>query len=1099
MSGVIRWFLGNRVAPNLLMVALLLAGALAMVSITVRQFPEIATGTVQVIVALPGGTPQEIARSIVEPIENGVEGLEGVRRVRSTASLGLATVTVDTERGADVAEVLDDVETEVERITVFPERAEDPRTIELEPDELAAQVAISGDADADALKTLAERARSGLLDLPGVSRVEVSGAAADRIDVELRRDALEALGLGLTEVAALIGDESLDLSGGRIETDEERILLRAVGEETRAGGYREKPLLVGADGQTVRLGDVATVREVREDGARVARLGDARAVLVSVYRVGDEQVLDLVDAVKAHVDDELAPSMPPGVEAALWRDEAESLRGRIRLLTENALLGVALIVGILLLFLDLRVAAWVAFGVVVAFVGTFAAMQPLGVTINQLSLFGFILALGMIVDDAIVVGESTYAEQRRTEDPREATERAVMRVWKPTVFSSLTTIAAFLPLVFLPGSSGAFIGDIAIVVILVLVVSLVESLLILPHHLSRIVPREPRKWSPRRFTEPLREKVGGAFERFSDGRLRRAVGFAADRPGLVVSVALAVSIASFGLLSAGVVRFVFFPEIEGNYAIAELELADGATAEATARRAEGVARAAREAARAVASGGEGDGGDGGSGDAAGGGDGSILRETLVTVGFSASGQGAAAANVATVEARLVDAEGREASTEAFANAWREAAGEVPGAKKLTFSASAIGVGDPIVLQVASANEASAHAAVGRIVESLAERDGVFDLRDDRFSTAREIRVRARPEAAAYGLDQATIARAVRAAFYGARVTEIQRDREEVEVRVRLAPGDRDSIEDLERYRVPVPGAAGSAAGPAAVPLRTVAELEFAPAPSEVVRVDGRTVTTVTADVDTALTSGGAETGRILSELVPELTRDYPDLVVTVGGEQEEQRRFGPALLTNFVLALFAIYAILALAFGSYGRPLIVLAIIPFGFVGALLGHAALGLNLTLLSMFGVIGLAGVIVNDALLVVDYVISNERDGQSPREAIVAATVERFRPITLTTMTTFFGIAPLILETSVQAQFLVPTAVALGIGILFGSGVMILLVPALASVYARAASWLDGGRATLDGKTDGDGRGEGRDGGGDDGRAADAGRSAPAPEPA
>ena len=412
---------------------------------------------------------------------------------------------------------------------------------------------------------------------------------------------------------------------------------------------------------------------------------------------------------------------------------------------------------------------------------------------------------------------------------------------------------------------------------------------------------------------------------------------------------------------------------------------------------------------------------------------------------------------------MSDADTREVSAARFANAWREAVGEVPGARKLTFSASTVGVGEPIVLQVAADDETGTQEAVRRIVEALGGRDGVFDLRDDRYSSAREIRVRARSEAAAYGLDQATIAREVRAAFYGARVTEIQRDREEVEVRVRLAPSERDAVDDLERYRIPL-GAGGS------VPLRSVANLDFAPAPSEVVRVDGRTVTTITADVDTALTSGGAETARIQSELVPELQRDYPGLTVSVGGEQEEQQRFGPALLVNFVLALFAIYAILALAFGSYGRPLIVLAIIPFGFVGALLGHAALGLNLTLLSMFGVIGLAGVIVNDALLIVDFIISNEKDGMSTREAIVDATVRRFQPVTLTTMTTFFGIAPLILETSVQAQFLVPTAVSLGIGIVFGTGVMMLLVPALASVYARCSSWLAGGRATLEGRDSG-----------------------------
>jgi multidrug efflux pump subunit AcrB len=756
------------------------------------------------------------------------------------------------------------------------------------------------------------------------------------------------------------------------------------------------------------------------------------AVFVSVNRAGSEQVLAVADTTLDFLES-FRKTLPPGVEATVWRDEAATLRGRIDLLAKNAAIGTALILLVLTLFLDLRVAAWVAAGVVVAFIGAFGPMLAFGTTINQLSLFGFILALGIVVDDAIVVGENTFVELE-TGDPEGAAERAVLRVWRPVLFAVATTICAFVPLLFLPGSSGSFIAPIAAVVIYVLLASLIESYFILPRHLSHIRPRAPRRWSPRRATDWARGHVDAGFARFREGPVRRLVEGSVRHPVFALACCVALALASFGTLASGVVRFVFFPAIEGNFVTAELNLPEGTSDSETLARARDFVVAAEKAADEI-------------------GEANLLQATSISIGFASGGGPGGGVSVnpgstARIDARLLDAASRETSAERFKQVWRSTLAEVPGAREVIFSSSVVGVGAAITLEVAAEDEATRDAATARLREALAGRAGVFDIRDDRVSAAQEVAIELSDAAQVYGVTVEGLAREVRAALFGFPVDQIARDREEVDIRLRLPPDQRDSIADLQALRIPTRDGL--------VPLTVLADLSFQPAPTEIARVDGRAVTTLLADVNTALTTGGAETDFLLSEIAPDLREDYPGLRIQTGGEQEEQGRFGPALAFNFALAVGAIYAILALAFGSYFRPLIVLGVIPFGFVGALLGHALLGLNLTLLSLFGVIGLAGVIVNDALLIVDFTQARERDGDPPLDAITEATLGRFRPVVLTTLTTFLGIAPLILETSVQAQFLIPTAVSLGAGVLFASVMQMVLVPAYASLGARVAAY-------------------------------------------
>ncbi|WP_223425060.1 efflux RND transporter permease subunit [Tateyamaria pelophila] len=989
----------------------------------------------------PGATPSEVADAILTPIEEQLQGLGGVRELSSTASQGVGTVRAELQSSANITEVKDDIEAEVSRITTFPSAAEQPRVTEVEPTELAVEFAIYGDIPRQTLKALAQKMRDDLTAKDGISQVQISGVPTDQIEIAISRETLLAYGIGFTELADRIRAANLDLSGGSIDTGRTSFQVRTLGDADSADDYADTVLFAGENGAQVRLSDIAQLSETLAEGSIRAMVARQPAVFVRVNRAGGEQVLKLTESAIAYLEDEFVAELPDTVTAEVWRNSGEQLQGRIDLLMKNGAIGAVLILIVLMLFLDLRIAAWVSVGVVVAFLGAFAPMLVFGTTINQLSLFGFILALGIVVDDAIVVGENIYSElEKGVGNARDAAERGIMRVWTPILFSVTTTILAFVPLLFIPGSSGSFIGPVAAVVIYVLFLSLVESFFVLPHHLSHVTLTAPRRWSPRRATEIARGVVDRRLKRFMDGPLRKIVRGSVAHPIFVFVASVAIAVMTAGLIAGGVVRFTFFPAIEGNFVTAELTFPEGTSEEETLLRTLQLTQAARATADGF-------------------GNADLLQATSVQIGFAGSeggggGSGVQTGNVARVSARLLDAGQREITAGQFTEEWRQAVGEVAGARTLSFSSSLVGVGAAIRLEVSAEDADARGAVVGRIREALATRDGVQDIRDSSAGSAQEIAITLTDAAASYGIDLQTVANEVRGAFYGVTVDQIARNQEEVDVRLRLSGAQRDSISDLTRLRIATPSGL--------VPLTTLANLQFQPVPVSIERIGGRTVITLTADVNSAVTTGGAETQYILNEIVPQLSTDYPDVEVSVGGEQEESQRFTSALALNFVLVIFAIYAVLSLAFQSYLRPLVVLLTVPFGMVGAVLGHAALGLDLTLLSMFGVVGLSGVLMNGALLMVDFMREVEQDGAHPLDAVEEAALQRFRAIILTTLTTFLGITPLILETSVQAQFLIPTAVAPGFGVLFASLLQMVLVPAYSSIFARLFLLDSDGRA-------------------------------------
>ena len=1036
MIRLIEGILANRVAANLLMGFMVIAGIASLSALNVRVFPPIETNQISITVPYPGATPEDVETSIVRPIEERLEGLEGIDKITGLAASSVGNVVVDIPESESMSDMLDEVKNEISRITVFPQNAEAPQVSEVEPDEFVAQIVLFGDVDRRLLKQAAERVRRDLAAKDGLSLVEVGGVPDYLIEITVPEQELRARGLSLSGIAQTIGQQSLDLSAGEIENDRQLLRVRAVGE--RRTGAEFGSIVVGAaeTGSPILLKDIATITDGLSDDPIEAVYKGQSATMVSVFRVGDEKTLDNARIVRDYLETEIESALPASIEFSLWRDESVNLRSRIDLLVRNAILGLVLVTLLLLLFLDLRIAFWVALGVGVSFVAAFFPMFIFGVTINQLSLFGFILAIGIIVDDAIVVGENIHANWRKGYEQQEAARLGVSRVARPVMFSVSTTIMAFIPILLVPGLFGQFLGQVSAVVIILLVISLIESFFILPRHLAHLTDAKPGRWSPRRIADPVRDRVAMRLRQFTDGPLREAMEFVVIRPFMVVLVGIGIFLAVQSLTASGYVKFIFFPAVEGDYVTAELELSEGTSEVQTRRFAEQIAEAASDAADTVS----------GQPDALTG----VLYQLGAPIGggegnpVGGGGGPGQSGNRAFILARLKDSTERDFGVGAFERAWRDAVGRVPGAEKLTFTSDLVSPGAPIQLQISARSDELTRQAVLDLRRELESQPGVYDVRDDRFRTTEEVQIRLKPLARNYGITQNDLAREVRAAFFGAEAVRIQRDREEIPVRVRLPAQERASLETLKRLRIKV--------ADGYVPMHNLAELTIAPAPAAINRVNGRRIYSLNAFVDEDVTTADIVSAHMFDVALPRLQKEYDGLTMRVSGDQEEQAEATPVLARNFLLAMIAIYSLLALNFRSYSQPLVIMAAIPFGFTGALIGHGLMGADLTLLSFFGIIGLSGVIINTSLMITDFLNERLANGEAPKDAVIAAMLDRFRPVLLTTLTTFLGVTPIIMETSLQAQFLIPTAIALGFGILIGTFLLIFMLPALLMIHLQ-----------------------------------------------
>ena len=1052
-SGPIAYMAGNSVAANLLMLAIVAFGLVSLTGLEREAWPTVPFYHVEVSMAYPGATPEEVEESIVVKIEDQVSGLDDVKAVKSVAAPGIASVRIQMDSGADMAQALNDIESAVNRIQSFPGGAERPRFREMTNRQSMMRLIVYGDVSERSLKELAYQVEDELTTLPSVSQVEVSGVRNYEISIEVPLHRLSALGLTLDDIAGTIRRSSLELSSGSINTQESQVRVRTLGQNYDQQDFEEIVLLSGSDGTVVRLGDIAAVRDDFQESDLIVRHQNQPAAFIEVYRAGGEHVIEVATAVREHLASEVIPSLPDGVGITVWNDESQDYAERADILVKNGILGLLLVLIALSLFLEIRLAIWVAVGLAVSGIGALAVMLILDLAINAQSLFSFVLAIGIVVDDAIVVAEHIQYERKRGTPGLQAAIRGVRRIKTPLTFAVLTSVVAFVPLLFIPGGVGEVWRALPIIMIAILLVSLIESVLILPNHLSHLPGPE---WTPKnpidRFFARLQGGVNAWLDRFVQGPLDRTLRFATDQPVVTMAGAAGLLVLSISLIPAGIVPTTLAADVEGNYATVTLDMPDGTTA----RRTYEVAQELEEAGHRVIERLSRDRPE----DAP-----PLLSGVIVTVGQRPRVQGGGLnpaptlnpeANIATIEFKLLGAQHREISTVDFAQAWREEVGVLAYVRGITFSGELIDLGNPVEAVLSHPDPDRLVLIANSVVDGLREVGGVYDVRSDHTPGIPEIQLELRPEARTLGLTLDALAGQARAAFFGTEAVRVQRGREEVRVYVRLPDDERDSITDIERYLLRTPRGGE-------VPVTSMATLKSGMSPPAIRRKDGQRIVTVTADVDAAVITGNEANDVLANSILADLIAAYPDLAYTFGGEQQEQLESLDALFRGFAVALIMIFTLLAIPLRSYTKPFIIMAVIPFGFIGVILGHWVLGLALSAVSFMGIFGLSGVVVNDSLVMIDFIDQKLKEGNPVRTAIIEGAKGRFRPIMLTSLTTFLGFMPLILEPAVQAQFLIPFAASLGCGIVFTTVILMVVVPALSSIHQRFSA-LRGGSTEL-----------------------------------
>ncbi|MGF1633476.1 MAG: efflux RND transporter permease subunit [Phycisphaerae bacterium] len=1051
-SGVLAWFATNHVATNLLMAFILLAGAMAVLTAKYEVFQEFDLDRILVTVPYPGAAPDDIVRGINERIEDALDGIDGVKRVQSLATEGLGSVTIEIEEDADDQKVKDDVEQAIDTIQAFPpEDAEQVRVTLLEVQDQVINVVLYGDVPEKSLKAFAERTRDELTALDLISVVNLSGARPYEISIEVSERALRKYGLTFDEVARIVRANSLDLPGGTLKTGGGEILLRTQEQRYVAADFENLVLLARNDGTKVTLKQVADIDDSFADSDNANFFDGRRSMTLNVYRTGNQHALEVEEAVFDYLAD-LETRLPAGIEVATWFNRADYLRGRLDLLMRNAWIGLILVFITLAVFLDLKLAFWTTLGIPISFMGGLYLMPFAGISINMLSLFALIIVLGIVVDDAIVVGENIFEYRQAGMDPTDAAIKGVREMAMPVTLAVATTIAAFAPLAFTDGMIGKITWVIPAVVSVVLAVSIIEALLILPAHLS--------SGRVKKHTGPIargQARVGATLNWFITHVYKPQLAFFVRWRYATVATAVAMMLLIGGFLAAGHINFVFMPKVEADNVIATLEMPQGTPVERTrqvlARLEEAAFQVRDELSR------EGRGAVDEEGNEL-----SVVKHMQTLIGEltpedgpgAAFGGGGGGGHLGEVNVELLSSQKRDFTATEFQNLWRQAVGDVPGAQTLTFKSEFFSAGEAVNVELRHRDLDALARAVAVLKQELRELPGTADIRDTFETGKRELRFEMTPTGRAAGLNAGDIARQVRQAFYGVEVQRVQREGSEVKVMVRYPEVARESYGTLDDMRIRL-------ADGTSVPLYTVANLIEDRGYATIRRTEDMNYVRVIADVDE--TSGNArQINKLLqAQVLPELQRQFPQLKYAFEGEEKERAESMASLGRNMVVAMVLIFGILAIQFRSYVQPLIVMSVIPFGLIGAVIGHLIMGYDLSFLSFMGVVALSGVVVNDSLIMVDLINRKRAAGESIRTAILESGARRFRPILLTTLTTFFGLMPMILETSVQAKFLIPMAISLGFGVLFATAITLILVPSLYTILEDVRELVTSRKAT------------------------------------
>ena len=1081
MPRLIAWFATNHIAANLLLILIVLAGLSAVLTMPQKSFPDIDVPIISVSIPYLGAAPEEVEQGVCIRVEEELDGVEGVKEIRSVANESLCSVTVELFEDADESRALDDVKNRIDALDTLPEETEQPIINLATSIRPVIDLAITGPDDERTLKVLGQRVRDEIAALPGITQVSLVNTRPYEISIEVSESDLQRFGLTFSQVAEAVRARAIDLPGGAIKTEDGEILLRTKGQVYWGEEYERLVLLSRPDGSLVYLSDVARVVDGFEDTDQSLRFDGQPAAIIRVSRIGSEDILAITGAVMAYLDTS-AQALPEGVKLTVWNDNSRLLEDRLATLLDSARQGFLMVLLLLALFLRPVLAFWVSVGVPVAFMGALYLTNYVGLSIDGISLFGFILVLGIMVDDAIVVGESVHSRQREGGTPLIGSIEGTQRITIPVIFGVLTTICTFLPMLQGVGSSGQIGAVIATVVICCLIFSLIESQLILPAHLGNKQTKTAKgevylllvplmvivllqfSWSTSSFVglaialmtvvyaldrlgltdDPARRLIA-AQSRFSasvealiDGPFRRIVQRATQARYTTLAMAFAFFLSGVAVFGSGRLPFSFFPPLAADQVIAQLTMPLGTSSEITeqaVRHLERTGEAIREELNEQYAAGP------------------PVTHILASVGGSqggglgppgSGGGGASGGHMGEVTLQLTPSQSRTISTKEVAALWRERSGSIAGAVELKFNSSLFSVGNAIDIQLAGNDVDELREVAAGLRAELARYPGVIDITDSFRSGKQELKLKMTPEGEALGLSLGALAQQVRQAFYGEEAQRIQRGRDDVRVMVRYTEAERESLASLDDMRVRT--REGSE-----VPFRTVANASLGQGYSSIKRADRKRVVNVTADVDRTQITADEVVGDLSRSYFPVIRAEHPRVSLSLEGEQRQSGEYLVSLVFPFLIALFAIYALLAIPLRSYVKPFIIMSVIPFAFIGAIWGHqimklAGLVSGLAMMSILGMIAAAGVVVNSSLILV-YAINQRRDaGSTMADAVVDAATSRCRPIVLTSMTTFVGLMPLMFNTSVQAQFLVPMAVSLSFGVLFATVITLLVVPSI-----------------------------------------------------
>jgi multidrug efflux pump subunit AcrB len=1024
-KGIIAWFAYNPVAANLLMLIIIVVGIGSAFNIQRAMFPSLDIKMVFIDMAYPGAAPEEVEQGVVLKIEEAINDIDGIKRVESDSFESGALMMIEPQEGTNLAKLMADIKNRIDAIQHFPQEAEKP--IISQPEILfpALTLQLSGDIDERSMKSLADEMRRELLTYPAISAATVVGAREYEIAIEISEQLLREYHLSLSDVAKIISVSSLDVPAGSVRTENGDIMLRTMGQAYVQQDFENILLKTWPDGTRLLLGDIATVDDGFVDGAGFAAFDGVYSLGINVFAIGKQDIIETADSAKAYVA-KRGDSLPQGVKLDVWNDATYYLTGRLGMMIKNLAMGALLVFIILALFLEIKLAFWVMMGIPVCFLGAMAMINTplIHSSLDMISIFGFILVLGIVVDDAIIMGESAYSEQEKLGHSVENVVNGVYRVSTPATFGVLTTIMAFAPSLFIQGVFGAFPAACGWVVIWCLCFSLVESKWILPAHLAHSKPTKNRVLLR---IDRVQEKVNRLLNYFVHYRYKPFMLKCVQNRYMTLTFFLSLLVLSVGLLAGGAVRTVLSPDTPGEFLQVELRMSEGIPEERTLQAVSHIANAfvAMEEQYRKESGTD-----------------ERLLNHMATYGFNRIN--------GRIDVELTKEDERSITTPEVQQRWREAVGRVHGADVFAItSADGPKMGPSIAFDLMHGNFDTLRQAAGDLEEAMGRYTGLYDIRNGVSDTADEFHLDLLPEAESLGITRSDMGRQVRHAFYGAEAQRVQRGIDEVKVMVRYPKADRENVNSLNNMFIRTPGGDE-------IPFETVAKLKVEQGLLKATRINYQRAAEITAEVYKSDVEPDKVIADIEQNVIPILQKKYPGLDYAISGMADEEAKMAKSMIVGFSLALFGIYALLAIPTKSYLQPLIIMGVIPFGMIGAIFGHWVLGYPLSMMSLMGVIALSGVVVNDSLILVDFVNKAKAEGIDRYTAVVQAGTKRFRAILLTSLTTFFGLIPMLTERTLQAEMMVPMAISLAYGIVFATVITLLLLPCLYMILEDLDAW-------------------------------------------